>query len=156
MVFPSGLPAIKSVYGDPLPYLNDKPIWEAMILETRPLRTPLPYAYADAMVTQVRAHKLVVDAIVQCLMTCVDLGVPLEYLRYGGCYCWRAMRGVDPLRLSTHAFGIAVDLDPMRNPMGSPGVLPPVVVDTFEGAGFTWGGRWQRPDPMHAQAASGY
>lgn len=59
-------------------------------------------------------------------------------------------------RWSMHAFGLAWDLF-----MTPPNVVPPggvwtprdrlhpVLVATFERAGFTWGGRWRRVDQPH-------
>ena len=45
-------------------------------------------------------------------------------------------------RLSRHANGTAIDLNP-----GLP--MSPGIVDCFEQSGFEWGGRWSNPDPMH-------
>lgn len=67
---------------------------------------------------------------------------------FGGSYVLRAMRG--STKLSCHAWGIAVDIDPARNPLGArSSTFPDWYIDCFERHGFTWGGRWQRPDPMH-------
>uniref|UniRef100_UPI0028A8587D M15 family metallopeptidase n=1 Tax=Aeromicrobium sp. TaxID=1871063 RepID=UPI0028A8587D len=79
---------------------------------------------------------------------------------------------------SRHAYGAAVDLNPVQNPyVTSDRVLPPagtqfdeldrsgsadtapgvihdgdVVVDAFEQIGWTWGGRWPEPDFQHFAA----
>ena len=77
---------------------------------------------------------------------------------YGGCYNFRRKRGL--AGLSTHAYGIAIDLDPDRNGLGvkwekDKGMMPEAIVEIFERHGWTWGGRWKnRPDPMHFQATS--
>lgn len=155
---PHGLPAILAVYGNPFDYVNDKAAWETRILAIRPLRYPLPYAYADVEVARVRAHFLVVEELVEILAHAVETGVPRDRLKYGGCYCWRPIRG--GYSLSLHTWGAAIDLDPMRNPLGvtwNPDIgLPGVVIDVFEKAGWTTGAHWSRPDPGHCQAASGY
>jgi hypothetical protein len=75
---------------------------------------------------------------------------------YGGAYNFRLTRG--GTRLSTHAFGAAIDLDPANNPLGKPwepdtGMIDLRVVEIFEAAGWVWGGRWHRPDCQHFQAA---
>gem|GEM_PF-5774492 len=63
--------------------------------------------------------------------------------------------------LSTHGYGIAVDINPSTNP--SCGVtqpcrcyndlitdMPPEFIQAFKEAGFAWGGDWtEHPDPMH-------
>ncbi|MHB1416038.1 MAG: M15 family metallopeptidase, partial [Chloroflexota bacterium] len=65
----------------------------------------------------------------------------------------------DSAILSTHAFGIAIDINPSTNP--SCGVtrlcrcfndlitdMPPEFVQAFKDEGFEWGGDWQdHPDP---------
>jgi len=62
--------------------------------------------------------------------------------------------------LSTHSWGIAVDLNPDANPLSMDGVLrydiPAAWIAEFERRGWVWGGRWQKPDAMHLQFAVGY
>ncbi len=157
---PHGLQAIRDVFGDPRPFLNDKAAWERSVLATRPLRTALPYAYdEDGVVTRVRAHRLIVDELVDALTECRDAGVPAARLVYGGCYVWRAQRG--GTRLSTHTWGIAVDLDPGRNPQGTrwrdDGVmLDRRIIATFVRRGWKHGDEFSTPDPQHFQWATGY
>jgi hypothetical protein len=75
-----------------------------------------------------------------------------------------------PKTWSEHAFGEAVDIDPVENPYVFDGkVLPPAgkpyadrsthrrgmisargrVVDAFSAVGWGWGGRWSSPDYQH-------
>lgn len=75
---------------------------------------------------------------------------------FGGAFAFRRARGL--ARLSTHAFGAAIDLDPARNGLGrrwAPGcgMMAEATVAAFEAEGWVWGGRWSRPDAMHFQAA---
>ena len=69
---------------------------------------------------------------------------------YGGCYNYRMIRNRN--RLSVHAWGAAIDLNPGANQLGTKGNMSPGVVEIFEDAGWTWGGQWKRSDPMHFQA----
>ena len=75
---------------------------------------------------------------------------------YGGCYNYRRISGSG--RLSTHAWGAGIDLDPDRNPLGKAydegeGMMPRPVIEIFEAEGWKWGGRFiSRPDCMHFQA----
>ena len=76
---------------------------------------------------------------------------------FGGCYCFRRRRG--GYSLSTHAWGVAIDLDPERNQLGkkwekNKGMMPEAVVEIFERYGWTWGGKWKLADAMHFQATS--
>lgn len=71
---------------------------------------------------------------------------------------WRPVAGTD--RLSLHAFALAVDLAPNRNPYWrwNPGrkdvrelvaAFPAEVIAAFEKNGFIWGGKWAEYDLMH-------
>lgn len=58
--------------------------------------------------------------------------------------------------LSLHSWGIAVDFDPSRNPVGGKNswmrtAAGQAFVKVFEDAGWTWGGRWSFKDDMHFQ-----
>ena len=72
---------------------------------------------------------------------------------FGGSFTYRPIAGSH--RLSCHAWGCAIDLDPEHNAMGShKWKMPKDVVSIFEAQGWNWGGRWKhRPDAMHFQAA---
>jgi hypothetical protein len=50
---------------------------------------------------------------------------------------------------SNHAFGLAVDINALANPLGTSGDMPEDVVRQWEAEGGEWGGDWERPDPMH-------
>lgn len=159
-MIPHGLPQILARYGNPFHVADDKPAWEATILATRDLPRPLPYAYGPSTIRRIRAHRLVVDLFVELVTRALERGVPPDRLTYGGCYCWRPVRG--GTRLSLHTWGVAIDLDPARNPPGQGWdgggtMLHPLVVEEADRLGLVWGGRWtSRPDCMHLQAADGY
>lgn len=75
----------------------------------------------------------------------------------GGTFIWRKI--ARSKNLSTHAFGIAIDLNVDRahywrwqrrgEPLRWQNRIPQVVVDAFEAEGFIWGGRWVHYDTMH-------
>jgi hypothetical protein len=138
--------------------------WEARSLTT--VLAPYPFRLAWDPATTVRkitCHRLVAQSLLRCLGGILDAYGSPEAVRaagldlYGGCYNYRPMRAGSTL--SMHSYGIAVDLDPDRNPLGRKWdecktMMPSRVVDIFENAGWTWGGRWTgRPDCMHFQAA---
>lgn len=63
------------------------------------------------------------------------------------------------LALSLHSYGIAVDIDPKRNPRGQrPGSMDahPAFVDAMERRGWYWAGRWKGAsrDSMHFEAST--
>lgn len=159
---PHDLAGVVSTFGDPRPFVNDKVRWERQVLVTLPLPRPLIYAYdTTQLITRVRAHRLVAQHLVDTLEACLDVGVLLDELRYGGCYQWRAMKS-SPRKLSLHTWAIAVDLSPAENPLGETwtddgpgGNLDPRILETFARFGWKWGGEFGRPDPMHFQFATG-
>lgn len=75
----------------------------------------------------------------------------------GGTFIWRKI--ARSKNLSTHAFGIAIDINVDRahywrwqkrgEPLKWQNKIPQVVVDAFEAEGFIWGGRWLHYDTMH-------
>lgn len=77
----------------------------------------------------------------------------------GGTFVWRRIAGTS--RLSTHSFGIAVDINPalsdywrwQTTQSDAPQVyrnrIPQEIVAIFEAHGFIWGGRWYHYDTMH-------
>jgi hypothetical protein len=50
---------------------------------------------------------------------------------------------------SNHAFGLAVDINALQNPLGTAGNIPIEVIRQWEAEGGAWGGEFARPDPMH-------
>ncbi len=75
----------------------------------------------------------------------------------GGTFAWRKI--ARSRNLSTHAFGIAIDLNVARShywrwtrrgePLRWQNQVPQALVDAFEAEGFIWGGRWVHYDTMH-------
>jgi hypothetical protein len=157
---PHGLPALIQRYGQPLDYVDRQDRWGAITLVRRELPFSLPYAYGPVEVTAIRAHRLIADELVEALWEAHDAGVPVERITYGGCYCWRPQSG-NTGKLSTHTWGIAVDLDPANNWRGmvwkdDGKMLHPTLVRVFQARGWKWGNDWDTPDPMHWQAVEGY
>jgi hypothetical protein len=50
---------------------------------------------------------------------------------------------------SSHAFGIAIDINALANVLGTTGDMPMEVVLQWKAEGGEWGGDWSRLDPMH-------
>jgi hypothetical protein len=71
---------------------------------------------------------------------------------HGGGYNFRKKRA--GRKLSLHSFGIAIDWDPLNNPMGSADyTLPDWWYDIWNQHGWTDGRSFK--DPMHVQFATG-
>lgn len=71
-----------------------------------------------------------------------------ELKTFDGCFEVRAVRNSSG-KVSTHSYGLAIDLNAAENPLGADPVLSPEFVHCWEEAGFDWGGRFQYPNGMH-------
>jgi hypothetical protein len=139
--------------------------WESSMLTMAQSPYPMRLSWdTDTTIRKFRCHRTVrpsLETILEEIWNHYDQDlVKLRESRmdlFGGCYNFRRMRG--GARLSMHSWGIAIDLDPDKNPLGKPykpnsGMMPMHVVNIFERHGWTWGGRWgNRADCQHFQAA---
>lgn len=160
---PSGLDGINSCYG--ICRGDEGEMDQSWFAKyTAVYRLPFPMrTWNNKLITQFRAHILIGDVIEEGMQEIADtLGV--EWMRaerwdfWGGCWWYRKQRGYDAL--STHAWGIAFDVNCERCPLGGePTDQHPTFAHVFKQRGFRWGGDWGKPwrcDPMHLQAASNY
>lgn len=99
----------------------------------------------------VTCHRLMIPRLRGALEDVVDAGLSNEIRPgdYGGCYVPRFIDRDPRKPLSNHAFGLAVDFNVSTNQLGTRGDMHPEIVQIFQRWGFTWGGHWARPDPMH-------
>ena len=81
----------------------------------------------------------------------------LEINDFGGCFNYRLMRG-SKTKLSAHAWGTAIDLDPNRNTLKETSATArfarieyKAMIDIFEKHGFASLGRLENRDWMHFQ-----
>lgn len=161
-VVPVGLDQIIVLYGDPdadhnfildLDWARDNLVMVTLPFSMRLSWRPTTY------IQKVQCHKLIADALVDALGGIMDAR-GLGYLHatgldmWGGCFNFRSARGLS--KLSTHSWGIAVDINPHLAPLGEIPAMPAFITDAFEQRGFEWGGHWVRPDGMHFQACGGY
>lgn len=135
--------------------------WENMNLTLIETPYPMRLSWAPATVVhRIRCHNRVADSLSRILRAILDhyglVGVSAARVDlFGGCYQYRLVGGSHSL--STHAWGAGIDLDPERNPRGkkwNPQTgLPIPVIGAFKAEGWTWGGDFHNPDPMHLQCA---
>jgi hypothetical protein len=130
---------------------------------------PLPYPMRlswdlKVKVLKITCHRLVADkltAIFKDLLShygydeIVRLGIDL----YGGCFNYRAMRGGS--EWSRHSWGIAIDLDPVRNQLHETKRTARFarteykpMIDIFYKHGFVSLGREKNYDWMHFEIAA--
>lgn len=155
-----GFRGIVETFGDPRPFVEHPASWEVETLALRTLPFGLPYAgLPGTMIRRIRAHKLVVDLFVEALAEAWERVRDPQRLTFGGIYAFRPQRG--GATLSTHTWGIAIDIDPERNPRGrkydgGEKMLHPAIVESFCSRGFVWGETFKVKDCMHLQLARGY
>lgn len=136
--------------------------WKQEFLTKIVLPYPMFLAWdTNKQVKTIRCHKKVAKSLSRIL----DEIAGKFYGRYtetrvnlfGGVYEFRRVSG--SAKLSLHAYGAAIDLDPERNGRGVPydgglSMISPVVVDIFRSEGWKWGGDFINPDCMHFEAAT--
>lgn len=145
---------IRQVYGDP-----SQPIFKSQLVRMQ-LPFPLYGDWGDnPRIEGLLMHPLVVDSLHEALTEILEL-VGAEKLReqrwdvLGDAYSYRRKKGGN--ELSTHSWGIAIDLNPHLAPWLKKPDQPKVIVDAFIRRGWEWGGKWRNVDGMHFQAARNY
>lgn len=145
---PIGYKEIVRVFGD-----CDDPKFEAKNIVIFPL--PYPLWYDGNQVLRSRCHKLLVENFTAVFEEIKEQGFTEQVKNYAGIYNKRPIRG--RRKPSTHSFGIAIDIEPSKYPLGSAMRFPQEIVDIWRKYGFHYGGDFKnRRDPMHFQFAKGY
>lgn len=143
---PDGESEVRAMFGEP-----GNPECEAGRVN---LPAPLTVSWEPgSTVRRFACHRKVAPHMQAAFDAVYAAGLWGELHDYGGCYALRKVRGGKGY--STHAWGIAVDVDVARNPLGKPPKIHPRIVAIFRVHGFVWGGDFKRPDGMHFQWASG-
>lgn len=166
---PVGYEEVQRFYGWRDAYIHDLDTWGGQMVLVPPPAGCVFYYDADAdgdlepgeRSRGVRVHPLLRDEVATCFQLVQDAGLWHFLASQAGGYTFRMQRG-STSKLSMHCFGAAVDFDPFHNKFKAPpeltalGTQPGLgVVRIFEARGWTWGGRWGRPDAMHFQFATG-
>ncbi|MGH7791446.1 MAG: M15 family metallopeptidase [Thermodesulfobacteriota bacterium] len=158
---PNGLEEILSTFGNIFQFMTDDgrldPHWESKHLGRAPLPFPMALSWDLSQgVTKLYCHKKLVEIFPEVFAKIEKKGLKSKIRTFGGCYNYRPKRTSG--KLSTHSWGIGIDLNPETNPQGRPGDMHPGVVEIFREFGFKWGGDWsgKSKDPMHFQFCTGY
>ncbi len=158
---PDGLEQIIATFGDIQKYvLRDgtlDPRWQTEFLALVALPFPLMLSFDHSKtITHFRCHTLLVGIFSDVFAKIAGAGLQAKITSFGGCFAFRPQR--TGTKLSTHCWGIAVDLNPETNQQGSAGDMDAGIIELFRSAGFEWGGDWagERKDAMHFQFCTGY
>jgi len=133
---PHGLDEIKKTFGQP---------------GTNQVTVKMP-AGPNGKMIDVTCHAKIADKMKAAFQEIKDKGLSSLIHSFDGCYCYRNKRGGSTL--STHAWGIAFDINASENPMGSTHQTAgqKQLAEVFQKYGF-----YQLPtDPMHFQYCTGY
>jgi D-alanyl-D-alanine carboxypeptidase len=158
---PHGLDEICAIFGDIFGYITaDHTLdsrWQTEFLARVMLPFPMTLSWDHSQtVSAITCHKLLANAFTGVFDRIRSSGLESQVTSFGGCFSFRSQR--TGTNLSTHAWGIAIDLNPETNAQGTAGDMDEELISIFRGAGFKWGGDWQgrSRDPMHFQFCTGY
>ena len=158
---PCGLAEILKIFGNIYEYVRSDgsldPRWETDCLT----RIELPFAITlswdhTKTVSQMTCHQKLAEIFISVFTEILNRGLQPQVASFGGCFAFRPQR--TGAKLSTHCWGVAIDLNPETNHQGTQGDMDPRIIEIFRDAGFSWGGDWteKRRDPMHFQFCTGY
>ena len=146
---PVGLDEIIETFGS-----LDTPNFESRYVE--PFTLPYPLFYEGVKVSRARCHHLITDNFRQAFEAIKAAGLQDQVRNYSGIYNKRVIRG-QTSHPSTHSWGIAIDLEAEKYPLGSTRRFTDEIVKIFKDAGFFYGGDFRsRKDPMHFQFCEAY
>ena len=158
---PHGLNQIISVFGDIHAYVGTdgqlEARWHMDFLERVSLPFPLRLSWDPSRtILQMTCHRRLTSVFAAAFGCIQERGLQSKITSFGGCFAFRPQRAGG--KLSTHSWGIAIDLNPETNAQGSAGNMDAGIIEIFRVAGFEWGGDWQGKtrDPMHFQFCTGY
>ena len=161
LVPPHGLDEICAMFGDIFAYIaQDQTLnanWQTEFLTRVALPFPLTISWDHSKTVRfITCHKALAAGFGNVLRQIQSDGLQNKITSFGGCFSFRPQR--TGTKLSTHAWGIAIDLNPETNQQGTVGNMDPALIATFRAAGFEWGGDWtgKTRDPMHFQFCTGY
>lgn len=161
LVPPHGLDQIIETFGDIFSHIRPDdtldPKWQLDSLVTISLPFAVALSWDPArQVRRVTCHRLLQSSFGEIFKAICDEGLQRHITSFGGCFSFRRQR--NGTKVSTHSWGIAIDLNPESNQQGTAGNMDPAIVSIFRNAGFAWGGDWQgrARDPMHFQFCTGY
>lgn len=143
LIPPTGLAEIISVYGEP--GSRDAHAGRAR------LPAPLKVGWANLTVNRFACHTLLEKIFEDVFAEVYAAGHWPKIRTFDGCYNDRFKTGQAGAK-STHAWGIAVDLNAATNQYGTTGDMPREIISIFGKHGFVHLTR----DPMHFQYARGY
>lgn len=163
MKSPHGWAEVLNFFGDPMRYVGDdgrvSSVWVSqMVRVSFPKPLVLGWTVEEKEPKFARAasvHQNCAEELERVFLILEREDLWPKFRTFDGAYTWRMQRN-SASKLSMHSFGAALDFDAATNKLGQvDGDINQSIVQVFESCGWTWGGRFQRPDMMHFQFATG-
>lgn len=110
--------------------------------------------YAGKPVTRQYVHKALIAPLEAVFKELLSTGLYKELKSFDGLWVVRLKRGIN--EYSIHSWGLALDLNASRNPLGvkwgsKPGMFSASFLAVWRKHGFTCGADFSRGDAMHFQ-----
>jgi hypothetical protein len=158
---PNGLDEIILEFGNIYKHINEDGTlhasWEFDQLVSAPLPFAIPLACDHSkLVTRISCHKKLVKIFASVFREIMQQGREHHLTSYGSCFSFRSKQSSH--HLSSHCWGIAIDLNTELDYRGRGTAIHESIVHIFKSHGFEWGGDWsgKRRDPTHFQFCRGY
>ncbi len=145
LIAPHGLKQIIATFGDVYDYIQPggrlDPRWQVDYLATVSFPFPISLSWdRSRSVNRMTCHKRMVPVFTSVFDLIMVRGLQPKISTFGGCFAFRPKR--TGVKLSAHSWGIAIDLNIVNNPQGSPGDMDTGLIEIFRENGFEWGGDW--------------
>jgi hypothetical protein len=158
---PHGLKEIVGVFGNIYDYLKEDGTLDERWIKDQITQSTLPFTVPLAwnpsiLINRITCHRKTAGLFQKIFGEIRSHGWDREIQSFGACYNYRSKRFSN--KLSTHCWGIAIDLNPNSNITGMDGDMHWGIIRIFDKYGFRWGGHWPGylKDPMHFQFCTGY
>lgn len=150
---PGNFAQVLATFGDPRP---NPTAWARRNIDLARAPGGFQFRYHTGGIgPTVRVHKLIRPQFERLFQAIAAEGLWDAIQPVSGPYVHRNVRN-STTKLSMHAFGLAIDINPDEFPRGHKDHFPdPFVVQIFQDHGFHWGIFFPNPDPMHFQFATG-
>ena len=123
--------------------------WMTFVLVPKEIQPFWKNGESGKTVDRIYCNKDMAPSLSAALDLVVKHGLVREFKTYDGCLNVRYVRGTK--QVSTHAYGLAIDINAAQNPLGQEhSNFSTQFVKCFTDCGFTWGGNFSgRKDNMH-------
>ncbi len=118
-----------------------------------PLRPEITLLNSEGKIQKnIYCNKDIVNALDSGFKNAIDRNLSSQLSTFDGCFMIRDVRS-EPGKTSTHSYACALDFNAATNRLGTNGDMSQELAQCFIDVGFSWGGNFNRKDPMHFSCA---